>query len=75
MELEKPVVVENTTACCDGGLGALGHPKVYLPIGQEGYVDCPYCGRRFMLQSAVERVAAAKSGSSQPTAASPESPL
>lgn len=32
---------------CDGGGGPLGHPKVYLNLGDEKMVDCPYCGRRF----------------------------
>jgi len=32
---------------CDGGGGALGHPKVYLPFGNHSYVVCYYCGRRF----------------------------
>ncbi len=35
---------------CNGG-GALGHPAVYYTIGEEGFVDCGYCGRRFVLQS------------------------
>ena len=49
----KPKTVEELTACCDGGLGALGHPRVYLPIGEKDYVDCPYCGQRFMLHRAA----------------------
>lgn len=32
---------------CDGGGGALGHPLVYLPIGDEPNVICYYCGKRF----------------------------
>ncbi len=33
---------------CDGGGGALGHPKVYLHIDTEdGKVTCPYCSRTF----------------------------
>lgn len=35
---------------CDGG--ALGHPAVYLEMGDKTDVDCPYCGRRFVLESA-----------------------
>lgn len=34
---------------CDGGGGALGHPKVYLridPVSRD--VVCPYCSRRFV---------------------------
>ncbi|MFN7176030.1 MAG: zinc-finger domain-containing protein [Thermaurantiacus sp.] len=34
---------------CDGGEGALGHPRVWLEIGAAGFVDCPYCDRRFVL--------------------------
>lgn len=31
------------TVACDGGLGALGHPRVYLDAGH-GPAVCPYCG-------------------------------
>ena len=34
-------------AMCDGGAGALGHPKVYLPFGNKSEVICYYCGKRF----------------------------
>lgn len=34
---------------CDGVGGALGHPRVYLDLGVDGTVDCPYCDRRFVL--------------------------
>ena len=36
---------------CDGDGGPLGHPRVYLVIGAEGHVDCPYCDRRFVLKA------------------------
>ena len=32
---------------CDGGGGALGHPKVYLAFGNKSEVICYYCGKRF----------------------------
>jgi uncharacterized Zn-finger protein len=35
------------SVACDGG-GALGHPRVYLTFGDKPYVDCYYCGRRFL---------------------------
>ncbi len=35
---------------CDGGGGVLGHPKVYLNLGEDGETVCPYCGRRFVLK-------------------------
>ncbi|WP_297769423.1 zinc-finger domain-containing protein [uncultured Roseovarius sp.] len=37
-------IVENYRVACDGGEGALGHPRVWLQIPREtGYVECPYC--------------------------------
>ncbi|MBN8292791.1 zinc-finger domain-containing protein [Rhodobacter sp. NTK016B] len=35
---------------CDGGEGALGHPRVWLTIPHDtGWVDCPYCDARYVL--------------------------
>lgn len=35
---------------CDGGEGALGHPRVWLTIPEEtGFIDCPYCDARYTL--------------------------
>jgi len=39
---------------CDGGGGALGHPLVYLSLVKEGVVDCPYCGRRYVLKEGAK---------------------
>ncbi len=33
---------------CDGGVGALGHPRVWLRI-KEQQILCPYCSRLFVL--------------------------
>jgi uncharacterized Zn-finger protein len=41
---------DKTRVACDGGGGALGHPKVYLEMGDENFVECPYCDRRFVLK-------------------------
>ena len=39
---------------CDGGAkeghSALGHPKVFLEMGDEHFVECPYCDKRFNLK-------------------------
>ena len=36
---------------CDGGGGALGHPKVYLHIdADQGRIVCPYCSRTYVLR-------------------------
>ena len=46
-----PEIVTVTTRriACDGGGGALGHPRVYLEMGEADFVECPYCDRRFVL--------------------------
>ena len=33
---------------CDGGGGALGHPRVFLEMGGDDRVECPYCDRLFI---------------------------
>lgn len=43
------IVVDHRKVACDGGLGALGHPRVWLAIGGHQTV-CLYCSRLFVLQ-------------------------
>ena len=43
------IVVESPAVVCDGGGGALGHPRVFLRIGEAREIACPYCSRRFVL--------------------------
>ncbi len=38
---------DDKEVACDGGGGALGHPLVYLPFGDQSQVVCYYCGKRF----------------------------
>ena len=45
--------VTERTVACDGGSGALGHPRVFLQIGESDEIDCPYCGCRFVLKVGV----------------------
>ena len=42
------VVVSTKRVACDGG-GVLGHPLVYLEMGEESFIECGYCDRRFVL--------------------------
>ena len=52
------VVCEHCVAVgvsCDGGGGALGHPKIYLEISKDGKVVCPYCSRTFKLAEGVSQ--------------------
>jgi uncharacterized Zn-finger protein len=55
--------VDGDSAACDGGCGALGHPRVYLAIDKSGRATCPYCGRVFVRD-------AARAGQSETLAAS-----
>ncbi len=47
-----PETIEVTTkrVSCDGVGGALGHPRVWLEMGDEDHVDCGYCDRRFVFK-------------------------
>jgi len=45
------VEVDETRVACDGSGGALGHPKVYLEMGEQDFVECGYCDRRFVLSA------------------------
>jgi len=48
------VIVHTRRIACDGVGGALGHPRVYLEMGEEPFVECPYCDRRFVLAGGSE---------------------
>jgi len=43
------IIVNRTRVACDGGGDTLGHPKIYLEMGNEDFVECGYCDRRFVL--------------------------
>jgi uncharacterized Zn-finger protein len=43
------IVVRSRRIACDGVGGALGHPRVYLEMGEEDFVECGYCDRLFVL--------------------------
>ena len=44
------IVVDSPRVVCDGGDGALGHPRVSLEMGEGTEVDCPYCDRHYVLK-------------------------
>ncbi|WP_236549769.1 zinc-finger domain-containing protein [Profundibacterium mesophilum] len=47
--------VSQTRVACDGGEGALGHPRVWLQIPEaRGWVECGYCDKRFVLEGAPD---------------------
>jgi uncharacterized Zn-finger protein len=63
-EMENPMpipapeteVVSRWKVACDGGEGALGHPRVWLVIPEDrGWVDCGYCDKRYIHESFADR--------------------
>ena len=46
--IAETIPVNDRTVACDGGGGALGHPRVFLYI-EEHSVMCPYCSRLYVL--------------------------
>ena len=53
MEPPETITVKTRTVGCNGGGGSLGHPKVYLTLDRSSAIDCPYCGRRYLLDPEV----------------------
>ena len=61
IEAPAPFKVEKTEVRFDGGSGGAsryssggsdprGHPTVFLNMGAKGWVECPYCDRKFVLK-------------------------
>ncbi len=49
-EASETIVADGPSVDCDGGGGALGHPRVFLSFDSNGRAECPYCGRKFERQ-------------------------
>ena len=41
---------DGTSRNSSGGSDPLGHPAVFLNMGARGWVECPYCDRKFVLK-------------------------
>lgn len=41
------ILVTTDRVACDGNSDALGHPRVWLTLGTDGEIVCPYCSRRY----------------------------
>jgi uncharacterized Zn-finger protein len=50
MENPEVLVVTTKKIACDGGGGALGHPKVWYDMSEQDFVECKYCDRVFALK-------------------------
>ena len=47
--------VTTSKIACDGSGPGLGHPRVWLSIPPEkGWVECPYCDKRFVLAEGAD---------------------
>lgn len=57
MEPIETFYVDTSVVACDGGGGALGHPRVYLNMDVRGEVECPYCSRRYILKEGAKTAA------------------
>lgn len=53
-EAPEVITVTSRKVKCDGGGGALGHPVVYYEMGDENFVECLYCDRRFVLAEGAD---------------------
>ncbi len=54
IDVPETEIVTTHRVACDGGEGALGHPRVWLFVPDEtGYVDCGYCDKRYILKGSV----------------------
>lgn len=42
------IVVNQSRVACNGGGGPLGHPQIFLSLGTDDKVICPYCSRVFV---------------------------
>jgi len=45
------IAVNDMEISCNGGGGAIGHPRVYLHIDRNTQqIQCPYCSRLYVLK-------------------------
>jgi len=47
------LIVKKRDISCNGGGGSSGHPNIYLNIGDQGQITCPYCSQRFILDDGI----------------------
>jgi uncharacterized Zn-finger protein len=49
--LNESEFVKSKKISCSGDGGVLGHPKIYLDIGKENQIICPYCSKIFIFKN------------------------
>ena len=60
---EETIYVDSANVYCDGGPGGLGHPGIFLNIGEQPQILCPYCSRRFAMNEGSQNAYAGGDGS------------
>ncbi|WP_168464201.1 zinc-finger domain-containing protein [Wolbachia endosymbiont of Ctenocephalides felis wCfeT] len=52
------VRVNHRKVCCHGDEedGSFGHPLIYLDMGKEEEIACPYCEKTFIYDCTVEAI-------------------
>jgi uncharacterized Zn-finger protein len=58
MQPFETIPVDSNVVACNGGGGPMGHPRVYLNLGADGRIECPYCSRLFVLRGKAAGLAA-----------------
>lgn len=54
------------SVACDGGGGPLGHPRVWLHLGEAEQIACTYCSRFYVMEgSAADHALDAQSASAE----------
>ena len=48
------IPVSGPRVACNGGGGPLGHPQVWLTLGTDGEITCPYCSRHYVKSSGAD---------------------
>ena len=52
LEPTERIEVDTLTIPCDGGGGALGHPRIFLTL-KNGQAECGYCGKLYVLKAGI----------------------
>jgi uncharacterized Zn-finger protein len=48
LAIQDTITIASTKTACDGDPES-AHPRVFLTVNAEGFVDCPYCGKHYVL--------------------------
>lgn len=56
MQPKEIALVGNKKISCEGNGKAkgLGHPRIFLNMGEKLEIDCPYCGKHFEFSEKIQ---------------------